>query len=180
MSYGRTLARASFREIAPTAWFDFETSFQFIGNPELKRTLVNNFDLRIEKYLPGAGVISISGFYKQFNIPTEQVMNPQGQNVELSWRNVQEANVLEMELECKKKFILEEGEYLTLGFNTSIIHSKTQIDPLELELLRAFDPEHSARRAMYGQSPYIVNLYTQNQIARWNVGTNFNFQEEVL
>ena len=67
MSYGRTLARPSFREIAPTAWFDFETSFQFIGNPELKRTLVNNFDLRIEKYLPGAGLISVSGFYKQFN-----------------------------------------------------------------------------------------------------------------
>ena len=174
MSYGRTLARPSFREIAPTAWFDFETSFQFIGNPELKRTLVNNFDLRIEKYLPGAGLISVSGFYKQFNNPIEQVMNPQAQNVELSWRNVQEANVLGMELEYKKKFVLEEGEYLTLGFNTSIIHSKTQIDPLELELIRAFDPEHSATRPMYGQSPYIVNLYTQYQIAGWNVGANFN------
>ena len=174
MSYGRTLARPSFREIAPTAWFDFETSFQFIGNPELKRTLVNNFDLRIEKYLPGAGLISVSGFYKQFNNPIEQVMNPQAQNVELSWRNVQEANVLGMELEYKKKFILEEGEYLTLGFNTSIIHSKTQIDPLELELIRAFDPEHSATRPMYGQSPYIVNLYTQYQMAGWNVGANFN------
>ena len=174
MSYGRTLARPSFREIAPTAWFDFETSFQFIGNPELKRTLVNNFDLRIEKYLPGAGLISVSGFYKQFNNPIEQVMNPQAQNVELSWRNVQEANVLGMELEYKKKFVLEEGEYLTLGFNTSIIHSKTQIDPLELELIRAFDPEHSATRPMYGQSPYIVNLYTQYQMAGWNIGANFN------
>ncbi|MDA8934407.1 TonB-dependent receptor [Flavobacteriales bacterium] len=174
MSYGRTLARPSFREIAPTAWFDFETSFQFIGNPELKRTLVNNFDLRIEKYLPGAGLISVSGFYKQFNNPIEQVMNPQAQNVELSWRNVQEANVLGIELEYKKKFVLEEGEYLTLGFNTSIIHSKTQIDPLELELIRAFDPEHSATRPMYGQSPYIVNLYTQYQMAGWNVGANFN------
>ncbi|MDB2443080.1 TonB-dependent receptor [Flavobacteriales bacterium] len=174
MSYGRTLARPSFREIAPTAWFDFETSFQFIGNPELKRTLVNNFDLRIEKYLPGAGLISVSGFYKQFNNPIEQVMNPQAQNVELSWRNVQEANVLGMELEYKKKFVLEEGEYLTLGFNTSIIHSKTQIDPLELELIRAFDPEHTATRPMYGQSPYIVNLYTQYQMAGWNVGANFN------
>jgi len=174
MSYGRTLARPSFREIAPTAWFDFETSFQFIGNPELKRTLVNNFDLRIEKYLPGAGLISVSGFYKQFNNPIEQVMNPQAQNVELSWRNVQEANVLGMELEYKKKFVLEEGEYLTLGFNTSIMHSKTQIDPLELELIRAFDPEHSATRPMYGQSPYIVNLYSQYQMAGWNVGANFN------
>lgn len=174
LSYGRTLARPSFREIAPTAWFDFKTSFQFIGNPELKRTLVNNFDLRIEKYLPGAGLISVSGFYKQFNNPIEQVMNPQAQNVELSWRNVQEANVVGMELEYKKKFILEEGEYLTLGFNTSIIHSKTQIDPLELELIRAFDPEHSATRPMYGQSPYIVNLYTQYQIEGWNVGANFN------
>ena len=174
MAYGRTLARPSFREIAPSAWFDFETSFQFIGNPELKRTLINNFDLRIEKYLTGAGLISVSGFYKQFSNPIEQIMNPQAQNIELSWRNVNQASVLGIEFEYKKKFVLDQGEYLTLGFNSSLIHSKTQIDSLELELIRAFDPEHSSTRPMYGQSPYIVNIYAQYQKEGWNIGANFN------
>lgn len=174
IAYGRTLARPSFREIAPTAWFDFETSFQFVGNPELKRTLINNFDLRIEKYLSGAGIISISGFYKQFSNPIEQVMNPQAQNVELSWRNVEEATVLGVEFEYKKKFVFDEGENLTIGFNTSLIKSKTQIDPLELELIHAFDPNHSNTRPMYGQSPYILNIYSQYEKAGWNFGGNFN------
>ena len=177
-SYGRTLARPSFVEIAPTSWFDFETGFQFVGNPKLERTLINNFDLRWEKYLTGSGLVSISGFYKEFENPIEQVMNPQAQNVELSWRNVDEAIVLGVELEFKKKFVIDEGESLNIGFNTSIIHSETKIDSLELELIRAFDPEHSDSRPMFGQSPYIVNFYSQYEKSGWNIAANFNVSGE--
>ena len=74
-SYSKTLARPSFREIAPISWYDFETTFQFVGNPNLQRTMVTNIDLRLEKYTSGAGLLSISGFYKKFKNPIEQVMN---------------------------------------------------------------------------------------------------------
>lgn len=173
-SYTKTLARPSFREIAPISWYDFETTFQFVGNPNLQRTLVTNFDLRFEKYTSGAGLLSISGFYKKFKNPIEQVMNPQAQNIELSWRNVDEASLIGIEFEVKKKFVFDENEYLNIGFNTSLIKSETKIDSLELELIRAFDPNHSETRPMFGQSPYIINFYSQYQKNKWTLGANFN------
>ena len=173
-SYSKTLARPSFREIAPISWYDFETTFQFVGNPNLQRTLVTNIDLRFEKYISGAGLLSISGFYKKFKNPIEQVMNPQAQNIELSWRNVDEASLFGIEFEVKKKFVFDENEYLNIGFSTSLIKSETKIDSLELELIRAFDPNHSETRPMFGQSPYIINFYSQYQKNKWSLGANFN------
>ena len=180
ISYSKTLARPSFREISPTNWYDFQTALTFVGNPNLKRSLINNIDMRFEKYLSGAGLISLSGFYKKFNNPIEQVMNPQAQNTELSWRNVDEATVLGIEFEYKKKIILDEAEYLNIGFNGSIIHSETEIDSLELILIRAFDPNHASTRPMYGQSPYIVNFYSQYQKLGWNVGASYNVSGESI
>lgn len=173
-SYSKTLARPSFREIAPISWYDFETTFQFVGNPNLQRTLVTNIDLRFEKYTSGAGLLSISGFYKKFKNPIEQVMNPQAQNIELSWRNVDEASLIGIEFEVKKKFVFDENEYMNIGFSTSLIKSETKIDSLELELIRAFDPNHSETRPMFGQSPYIINFYSQYQKNKWSLGANFN------
>ena len=99
-------------------------------------------------------------------------MNPQAQNVELSWRNVDEASLIGIEFEAKKKFVFNENEYLNIGFNTSLIKSETKIDSLELELIRAFDPNHPETRPMFGQSPYIIN-FTQYQ-NKWSIGANFN------
>ena len=49
-SYGRTLARPTFRELAPFASFSFVGGFTFIGNAGLERTLINNYDLRWEHF----------------------------------------------------------------------------------------------------------------------------------
>ena len=174
ISFTKTLARPSFREIAPISWYDFETTFQFIGNPNLKRTLINNLDLRLERYLLGAGIASISGFYKKFTNPIEQVMNPQAQNIELSWRNVDQALLFGFEFEFKKKIILKKARILNIGFNASYIKSQTKIDSQELELIQALDPNHSNTRPMFGQSPYIINFYSQYQFNKWTSSANFN------
>lgn len=174
ISFTKTLARPSFREIAPISWYDFETTFQFIGNPNLKRTLINNLDLRLERYFLGAGIASISGFYKKFMNPIEQVMNPQAQNIELSWRNVDQALLFGFEFEFKKKILLKKERILNIGFNASYIKSQTKIDSQELELIQALDPNHSDTRPMFGQSPYIINFYSQYQFNKWTSSVNFN------
>ncbi|MXW03829.1 MAG: outer membrane beta-barrel protein [Gemmatimonadetes bacterium] len=47
-AYSRTLARPSFRELAPFASFLFVGDYIFVGNSELKRTLIDNYDFRWE------------------------------------------------------------------------------------------------------------------------------------
>jgi len=83
-SGSRTLARPTFRELAPFANFDFEDGFVYVGNTELDRTLIDNIDLRWEMFPKSGEIISVSAFYKKFHSPIEKVVNPEAQNVEIT------------------------------------------------------------------------------------------------
>ncbi|NNE55097.1 MAG: TonB-dependent receptor [Flavobacteriales bacterium] len=157
--YTRTLARPTFRELAPFASFDFETRYVKIGNPNLQRTLVDNVDLRYEIYPNLGEIVSVSAFYKNFTDPIELVINPMAANVELSWQNQTSARVIGAEFEARKKldFISERVESFTAGLNVTLVHSQTTINPEELAQIRSQDPDHADTRQMFGQSPYVVN-----------------------
>ena len=81
-SYTNTIARPTFRELAPYTTFDFVGDFIFTGNADLKRTLIKNSDFRVE-WFPNAGeIIAFSGFYKEMenfqrleNSPMEKYPN---------------------------------------------------------------------------------------------------------
>jgi len=180
----RTLARPNFREKAPFATFDFESQYVWIGEPELKRVLIDNFDIKLEHYPYIAEVISISGFYKRFSNPIEQVINPTAPNIEITWTNVGEASVYGAEFEIKKslRFIRPKLQNIQFGVNYTYVISKTQIDPSELEQIRSDDPEHPATRPMFGQAPFIVNgfLGYDNDSLGLEIGVNYNISGKKL
>jgi len=157
----RTLARPTFREIAPFATYDFSTNWIIVGNPELERTLVDNFDFRYEIYPNFGELFSIGGFYKSFTNPIELVFNTQAQNEELTWRNIENATVYGAEFEIKKKlnFISDEKNSFNVGGNLTYVFSEVGIDEQELELIKASDPNAKETRSLFGQSPYIINFY---------------------
>jgi len=160
-AFSRTLARPSFREIAPFASYDFSTNWVIVGNPDLERTLVSNFDLRYELFPNFGEIISVGAFYKAFTNPIEMVFNTQAQNAELTWRNIDNATVYGAEFEIKKKlnFISDSVNSFNIGGNFTYVFSEVGIDTQELELIRATDANAKDTRSMFGQSPYIVNLY---------------------
>ncbi len=180
----RTLARPSFREKAPFATFDFETQYVWIGNPDLDRVLIDNFDIRLEHYPNLGEVISVSGFYKKFNNPIEQVINPTAANVEITWENVNQAEVFGAEFEVKKslKMISPKLQNFTIGANLTYVVSKTAIAADELAQIRATDPDHKSYRPMFGQSPYIFNGFIgyQNDSLGFEANATFNVSGEKL
>lgn len=153
LNYGRTLARPSFRELAPYASENFAGGETWIGNDSLQRTLIDNIDLRWEYFFGSGEVISFGTFYKKFTDPIEVVDNPKAQNPELTWQNVDEATVYGTELDFRKR--LDFWEPLTdflVGINFTYIYSEVSKDTAEY-------PFGEATRPMFGQSPYIVNAY---------------------
>jgi TonB-dependent receptor len=160
-AYSRTLARPSFREIAPFATYDFSTNWTIVGNPDLERTLVDNIDLRYEIFPNFGELISVGAFYKAFTNPIELVFNTEAQNAELTWRNIDKATVYGAEFEIKKKlnFISNEKHSFNAGGNFTYVYSEVNIDAQELELIKANDPNAKETRSLFGQSPYIVNLF---------------------
>lgn len=158
-SYSRTLARPTFRELAPFASFAFVRDFVLIGNDQLERTLIDNFDLRWEMFPSTRELVSVSAFYKKFQNPIERVINPQAQNIELNYRNVPEAKLFGVEFEFRKSlgFMGKVFEPFRASGNLTLIKSQLDINPDELALIRTLNPEASAQREMFGQSPYTIN-----------------------
>lgn len=186
IAYGKTLARPTFRELATFASFEFQGDFQIIGNPFLKRTEINNFDLRWELFPKSGELISVSTFYKDFTNPIERAVDPNTNDLatQIQFRNVAKAWLSGVELEFRKKldFVTPALQKFSLGVNLAYIYSQVDISEGELALIRINDPGASSQRAMFGQSPYIVNaiLSYDNSEKSINANVNLNVQGERL
>ncbi len=159
-AYTHTIARPTFRELAPFASFEFVGDYIFIGNPELERTQIKNIDLRWEYFVAPGELLAVSAFYKDFTNPIERViLNENGQVI---YQNVASAELYGLELEARKKlgFLSEESEFLkhmSVGANVTLIDSRVQIGETELEIIRSYDPEAEDHRPLQSQSPYLIN-----------------------
>jgi TonB-dependent receptor len=183
-SASRSVARPMFREKAPFSVFDFELQEQQTGNTDLDRTLIDNFDLRLEHYPKPGEIYSVSVFYKNFTNPIEQVIVATAQNTEITWKNVPTATLLGAEFEVRKSlgFLGEGMAPFGIGANLTIVQSATDIEERELEQIRATDVDHADTRPMFGQSPYIINAIAtyDNDSLGLNVALTFNIQGEKL
>ena len=101
LAYTRTLSRPTFREIAPFASFS-PVAPTIVGNPDLKRTLIDNIDLKWEYFMKPGEVISFGVFYKNFTDPIEMVDNPVAVNPEISYQNVEQAQNYGFEADFRK------------------------------------------------------------------------------
>ncbi len=167
LSYYRTLARPEFRELARTSYYDYELLALQTGNPNLKRALIDNADLRYEFYPSAGQIISVSAFYKKFNNAIESNINDVNASTpEISYLNVKKATTYGVELEVRKKleFISSRDAFknTTIYTNLSLVKSEVE-DPLLI----------GTKRPMVGQSPYVINaglLHTElEQKLRFNV-----------
>jgi TonB-dependent receptor len=158
-SASQSVARPLFREKAPFSVFDFEIQEQQTGNTDLNRTKVLNIDNRFEVFPGLRELVSVSLFYKHFTDPIEQVIISTAANTEITWKNVESAQLGGLEFELKKNLgsLGESLEAFNVAFNATYIQSATAIAEDELIEIRATDPDHLDTRPMYGQSPYIVN-----------------------
>lgn len=177
--FSRTLARPTFRELAPYASFNFVGDYVIVGNNELERTLITNIDLRWEYYMTSREIISFSAFYKDFINPIERTFNPEAGNDELTWRNVDQAKVYGVEAELSKRlsFINALRNY-QLSLNASLVRSVVTIDEKELQTIQQTEPEYPSTTQMFGQSPFIVNgllAYVNDSL-----GLNFNLSYNIF
>jgi TonB-dependent receptor len=176
LSYGETVNRPEFREMAPFDYQDFELFAIVYGNPDLKAAYINNYDLRYEWYPRQGEMISVAGFYKSFTDPIETFLRPSGSTYDYFFYNTEEAYSAGVEIDVRKRFDELENSAsfirflkdMTVIFNTSLI--KSEINTSQQEFTR------DTVRVMAGQSPYIVNLglFYNNVDKGWDISLNYN------
>jgi hypothetical protein len=143
-SYGRTLARPTFREFSPFRSFDTQTREIVQGNPALTRTLVDNFDARWEWFITPGEVIAVSVYHKEFENPIVATVRANGSSDLFSWTNVEGGTISGIEIEVRKTFM----ENFLVGGNFSYIDS--EIDPVEGGL--------GSATVFEGQPEFIINF----------------------
>ena len=152
-AYSRTVNRPEFREIAPFLFYDFEYEVLKFGNADLKVATIDNIDFRYEWYPSKGETISFGGFYKKFTNPIEQIIQRTAEDPSFNFKNATSAVNYGAELEIKKSFkdltnipILNR---LSININASYIFSEVD--------LGAAAQSQDSKRALQGQSPYIIN-----------------------
>lgn len=177
LGYSRTIARPTFRELAPFSSYLFAGDYVLVGNPNLTRTIIDNFDARWEWYPSIGDFVSASVFYKNFQDPIERRIAPEAQNLEVSFVNVPQATVLGAEVEIRKElpFASNENNKTRLGINATYIYARTQIDSAEAAVRKEIDPNAKDTRPMYGQSPYIVNTYLSFVSVKHDFALNISY-----
>ncbi|MCX7909884.1 MAG: carboxypeptidase-like regulatory domain-containing protein [Ignavibacteria bacterium] len=170
-SASRTLARPSFREFAPFAFYDYYELSLVQGNPNLKRANITNLDLRYEYFPTHNELYSVGVFYKSFENAIEETIFPQQSELTRTFANANGlAKNLGVEFELRKGlgFIWSGLENFSLVTNFALISSSIEINQ--------GGKGTEDRRPMWGQSPYTFNLglFYQNQNSGTLVSITYN------
>lgn len=171
VSGSRTLARPEYRELSDITSYEVLGGELVRGNPELRRTLIDNLDVRWEWY-PNAGeVLSLGVFAKRFHDPIERVYQATSNNPIVTYVNADAADNLGIELEARKG----------LGFMTHALRAFTAFSNVtvmrsEIRLGSSAAASTNANRPMLGQAPYVVNtgLTWATESGAWSATALYN------
>lgn len=173
LSASRTVARPEFRELAPFAFFDYETNYGVKGDTSLRRSSVLNYDARYEWYPKSNESITIGAFYKDFTDPIEFRLDPasNADSRRYFYQNATSARTYGLEIEVRKgmEFLSPSLKNLFFFGNYTLTSSEVRFNDLN-----AGDKEITAARPLQGQSPYLINAGFQWTSEKFNASLLYN------
>ncbi len=167
LSGSQTVIRPELRELSALNLYDFELNASVQGNPQLKRTKIENFDLRYELYPRAGEVINAGIFYKHFSNPIEQIFNGLGGGAStLNYANAKNAYSYGIEVEVRKKLdFVKPLKNFTFQANAAYISSRVKDDALQVN------------RSLQGQSPYILNFGLLYDLEKYGLNATLLFNQ---
>jgi TonB-dependent receptor len=178
-AYSQTVARPSFREIGYYVSVEPGSDDLIVGNPQLKLSDVESYDLRGEYSFGDFGdLVAVSGFYKKIQDPIESIVIRNPVNFEAAnsalfrtfFNNPNQASLWGIEAEGRKNlgFVgLDFAQYFSVGTNFTYIDAKVDRTEAELARSRLFFgvagkdinrfPELKKTRRLFGQPQWIAN-----------------------
>ncbi len=196
VSYSRTIARPSFKELSFAQILDPLTNRIFNGglfrysdwDGKLTETRINNFDVRWEMFMKSGQLLSFSAFYKTFDNPIELVRIPeQATSTEYQPRNVGDGTVYGIEVELRKSldFISLALDKFNVSGNFTYVESRIDMTDKEYNSRKTYEKDGQTIerfRQMAGQAPYIVNagLGYENPESGLDAGFFYNVKGPTL
>lgn len=168
VSYSRTLSRPDFRELSPFDFTNIQGGFTTVGNANLKRASINNYDVRWELYPGGNQLIAASAFVKTFADPIETTVIVSN-DLRQSFSNAKGARNYGFELEFRQNLgsATQRLRDFSLNSNFTYVDSNIDIRPEDSLVLT------SKSRPLLGQSRYVFNGAIHWARQKWHSDAQF-------
>lgn len=194
-AYSRTVARPSFRELAPFPTFSLTDDSVEFGNPGVTRNAnepsrilmeevlggingleesrVDNFDLRFEYYFgaDSSDLVSLSLFYKTVTKPIERYRISDNRFTFENNENDGSLSGIELELSRNLGVISDWLTAVTVGGNLTYVNGTVKRS--RREYFRLVTPLTVERR-FFDQPEYIVNAYINYQHESWGLDSTLS------
>jgi TonB-dependent receptor len=126
-SYGAGIARPNFGDIAPYLTDTPHTTPEFAGgNPDLKPTHAQNFDVLAEHYLKALGLIQAGFFYKALSDPIYTNVAPYQTNFISTLQNGPSAHIAGFEAAWQQRLSFLPGLLKGMGVRANYSHTTSQ------------------------------------------------------
>jgi TonB-dependent receptor len=171
-AFSSTIARPGFNQSNVSLSVDLGSGIVSQGNPNLKPATANNFDVSLEKYLPGAGIISVNLFYKDISnyIVSRELVGvppPPGANFPggtlvnvFTFANAKSSYARGVELNFDHKFTGLPAPFDGLGLtgNFTYVDSRFEIRPGEFSRLPSSSAYTWNAGVFYEKGPLAMRL----------------------
>jgi TonB-dependent receptor len=156
--------RPELREMGAIKYRDFNANSTVQGNPDLERSVIRSYDLRVEAF-PGAGeVLAVSYFYKDLKDAIEEKFIPSSDYRHIrTWFNSEEAINHGFEIEIKKELGFVHRWLDDLGVAFNYTRAFSSVDYL-YEWREEVEPgvwvthRETKTRLLQGQAPWAINV----------------------
>ncbi len=159
LGYFEAVNRPEFREMANVVYLDLDKSQFVIGNPELERAQIRNYDVRVELF-PGVGeVLAASYFYKEMTDAIEETLIPNPGRYVRTWFNSPYCKNYGYEIEMRKSlgFAWRSLEHLYIQGNYTHVDSEVEFTNSYNDPVTNLPVSETKTRPLQGQAPYTVN-----------------------
>jgi TonB-dependent receptor len=167
ISFAETVARPTYREFAAYRSYDPYGDEIVQGNPNLVMSAIRNYDLRLDWFTTGGGLLSVGAFYKTVTNPIEKYNADIGSDGEpvftsgdfVTFLNSEEATVWGFEIETRQNLgvVSPVLDAFSAGFNFAWINSEVPLEEGLRESKALAIANVPDTRPLYDQSPYIIN-----------------------
>jgi outer membrane receptor protein involved in Fe transport len=182
-NWAETIARPSFRELAPVAAIEVLAGDEFFGNPELQFSEIANYDLRWEWFATEQELLSASVFYKEITNPIELISFGVAGRPFVQPVNYPRGSAVGVELELRGGFerVWKRLAGLAGSLNLTWLETKVDYPQSEIDSLADFGLGENERR-LSGQPEYLVNLSVtyDNENSGTSAGLFYNLIGETV
>ena len=168
-AYSETQNRPTLRELVYVQIFNPDDGQVYRGNPVLKISEVESYDLRYEWYFGDRDYLSVTSFKKRIDDPIELNEFEVGEEVFLTWDNEEFGTNEGIEFEIRKYF----GEYFSVIGNASRISSRVTLSGETVDGGQTSRPLQGVSDELYN-----IQLLYKNETTSFSLAWNY-FSERI-